>query len=60
MRLIPLLALGATTAIAASVPQQAILDDQQQVGVEQFLVELSPGETRWITEGDKWALRRVI
>jgi hypothetical protein len=26
---------------------------------EKFLVELSPGETRWITEDDKWALRRV-
>jgi hypothetical protein len=26
---------------------------------EKFLVELSPGETRWITEDEKWALRRV-
>jgi bacterial leucyl aminopeptidase len=26
---------------------------------EKFLVELSPGETRWITEDEKWELRRV-
>jgi hypothetical protein len=26
---------------------------------EKFLVELAPGETKWITEEDKWELRRV-
>ncbi|KAI9845473.1 MAG: Leucine aminopeptidase 1 [Thelocarpon superellum] len=25
---------------------------------ERYLIELSPGETRWVTEDEKWALRR--
>ncbi|KAI0392129.1 Zn-dependent exopeptidase [Xylariaceae sp. FL0594] len=27
--------------------------------IEKFLVELSPGETRWVTEDEKWELRRA-
>lgn len=27
---------------------------------ETFLIELAPGETRWVTEEEKWELRRVI
>lgn len=26
---------------------------------EKFLVELAPGNTKWITEEEKWELRRV-
>lgn len=26
---------------------------------EKYLIELSPGNTRWVTEEEKWALRRV-
>ena len=26
---------------------------------ELFQIELSPGETRWVTEDEKWELRRV-
>ena len=26
---------------------------------ETFLIELSPGETKWVTEEEKWELRRV-
>jgi leucyl aminopeptidase len=26
---------------------------------EKFLIELGPGETKWIVEDEKWALRRV-
>lgn len=26
---------------------------------ETFLIELAPGETRWVTEEEKWELRRV-
>lgn len=26
---------------------------------ETFLIELAPGETQWVTEEDKWELRRV-
>lgn len=26
---------------------------------ERFLIELSPGKTQWVTEEEKWELRRV-
>lgn len=41
--------------------QQVILQDQQPTFVEpdEYLIELSPGETRWVTEEGKWELRRV-
>lgn len=26
---------------------------------EKFLVELAPGDTKWVTEEEKWELRRV-
>lgn len=26
---------------------------------EKYLIELSPGNTRWVTEDEKWALKRV-
>lgn len=26
---------------------------------EKYLIELSPGNTRWVTEDEKWELRRV-
>lgn len=31
----------------------------EQAAAEQFLIELSPGKTRWVTEDEKWELRRV-
>ncbi|KAI0021634.1 Zn-dependent exopeptidase [Xylariomycetidae sp. FL0641] len=34
----------------------ALLED---VASERFLIELSPGETRWVTEEEKWELRRA-
>lgn len=54
-----------TAALAAAVssPQgQAVLQDQQQVTIaepDEYLIELSPGETRWVTENEKWELRKV-
>ncbi|KAL7628971.1 Leucine aminopeptidase 1 [Parahypoxylon ruwenzoriense] len=35
----------------------ALLEDVETL--EQYLIELSPGETRWVTEEEKWALRRA-
>ena len=32
---------------------------QQQHDDDLYLVELAPGKTRWITENEKWELRRV-
>jgi hypothetical protein len=40
---------------------QIVLKDPQPTFVEpdEYLIELSPGETRWVTEEGKWELRRV-
>jgi bacterial leucyl aminopeptidase len=51
-------ALIAFAACAAS--GLFIGNEQQALGEqEQFLIELSPGETRWISEDEKWELKRV-
>ncbi|KAF1843440.1 leucine aminopeptidase 1 [Cucurbitaria berberidis CBS 394.84] len=53
-----------TTAFVAAVAHpkdpQAVLQEPQLTVVEpdEYLIELSPGETRWITEDEKWSLRR--
>ncbi|KAI5922547.1 Zn-dependent exopeptidase [Camillea tinctor] len=31
----------------------------EKPAVERYLVELTPGETRWVTEDEKWELRRA-
>jgi leucyl aminopeptidase len=58
------------TILAASLASTAtaltILRPEQEQAVfgnsledEKYLIELNPGETRWVTEDDKWALKRV-
>ncbi len=37
----------------------ATKDETSQDDVEMYHIELSPGDTRWVTEDEKWALRRV-
>lgn len=53
-------ALPAVTARFAdkNEPNNVVLHPNE-VEAETYLVELSPGETRWVTEEDKWDLRRV-
>ncbi|KAH8593508.1 aminopeptidase-like protein [Bisporella sp. PMI_857] len=55
------LALSAASVKARFVEQyelnQVVLDGHL-AGSEQFLIELAPGETRWVTEDEKWELRR--
>jgi hypothetical protein len=48
-----------TTATALSIAQsgQAVLGEAAEA--ERYLIELGPGNTRWITEDEKWVLRRV-
>ena len=55
MKLFLLLALGA----AASATVLRIQVPSETVVVDRYLIELAPGETRWVTEEDKWALKRV-
>jgi hypothetical protein len=51
-------ALACSDQIVARISQQPLKDNT--VGPEdQYLIELHPGETRWVTEDEKWALRRV-
>ena len=59
MKLIAPIAAGLSTAAALSFfrPDQAVIDPA--VAEERFLIETSPGETRWIREDEKWSLRRV-
>ena len=53
----------AALATAAAHPKdpQAVLKEQLPTFVEpdEYLIELSPGETRWVTENEKWELRKV-
>jgi leucyl aminopeptidase len=46
---------------AHPVDPQAVLKESQPTFVEpdEYLIELSPGETRLVTEEGKWELRRV-
>ncbi|MCJ1479436.1 Leucine aminopeptidase 1 [Lambiella insularis] len=49
----------ATTALVITRPEQ----QQDVLGTtvpeqEKYLVEFGPGDTRWVTEDDKWALKR--
>ena len=57
--LAPLLGGLATTSAALSFfqPEQAVFD--AGVAEDHYLIELGPGNTRWIKEDEKWALRRV-
>lgn len=46
-----------TARIIFQAPEQAVLEASAKA--EKYLVELSPGKTKWVTEDDKWALKRV-
>ncbi|KAF1960531.1 leucine aminopeptidase 1 [Byssothecium circinans] len=58
--LLPLCAAALATAVVPPNGQQIPLQ-HPQAGVaerEEYLIELAPGETRWIIEDEKWVLRR--
>lgn len=59
--LLSLSAVALAAAVATPKDPQAVLQTPQVTIDEpdQYLIELSPGETRWVTEDEKWALRRV-
>lgn len=56
-------ALTAATAVSAlsvvSRPNTAHQDVLAPADAEQYLIELGEGDTRWITEEQKWELKRV-
>ncbi|BDD54927.1 Leucine aminopeptidase 1 [Monascus purpureus] len=60
MKFLAALALGATatSVLAAVIPQQDPLTGPQVYReAEQYLIELEPGNTIWVTEDEKWSLR---
>lgn len=59
--LLSLSAVALAAAVATPKDPQVVLQNPQVTIEEpdQYLIELSPGETRWVTEDEKWALRRV-
>ncbi|KAF2180530.1 Zn-dependent exopeptidase [Zopfia rhizophila CBS 207.26] len=59
--LLSLYAAALATAITHPKDSQIILQDQQQptiVEPDEYLIELSPFETRYVTEAEKWELRK--
>ena len=48
---------AAVAARSVETSPQTVLEDGSKV--ERYLIELEPGETMWITEDQKWELRRV-
>ena len=48
--------MSSTLTFAVAGHDQTVLGSNDQV---LYLVELGPGQTKWIVEEEKWALRRV-
>lgn len=59
MKFFLLLAIYSAVASALSTrsSDQRILGDV--ASADEFLIELEPGVTKWVSEDDKWELRRV-
>ncbi|KAF2835221.1 leucine aminopeptidase 1 [Patellaria atrata CBS 101060] len=64
MKVTSLLTLSTAATVVTGrsllLPEQAPLRNPQAeaADAEQYLIETSPGVTRWVTEDEKWALRR--
>jgi leucyl aminopeptidase len=57
-----LLALSASAISARFVElheNDQVVINSQAADDELYLIELAPGETEWVTEEQKWELRRV-
>jgi hypothetical protein len=61
MYFLSFLALSAciSSALSAPQPQQVALGEQETAAAERYLIETNPGETQWVTEDQKWVLKRV-
>jgi len=49
----------ATAATVLATVQSPLQDQDVLVPAEQYLIEIEPGNTQWVTEEEKWELRRV-
>jgi leucyl aminopeptidase len=63
MKLLSSLALGAAACaavLASDIPNQQPLGlSTDGASGDRFLVETAPGETKWVSEDEKWELKRV-
>jgi len=57
--LVPLALSAVSVASAFSTDHQIPLENNQPISSDRYLIELSPGETRWVSEDEKWELLRV-
>lgn len=48
--------LASSRFVELSEVSQVSLNGESE---EQYLIELAPGKTQWVTEEEKWELRRV-
>lgn len=65
MKLTTLSALALSAAIAnarfiETHEQDQIILNTQTTSNDRYLIELAPGKTQWVTEDEKWELRRVL
>ncbi|KIW91508.1 uncharacterized protein Z519_07474 [Cladophialophora bantiana CBS 173.52] len=63
MKSLALLVISLAASVSArsidTGPQQAIIPQDGQSAIQdRALIELSPGETRWVSEEEKWELKR--
>lgn len=60
MRLALFVTLSATLALARTIPTPTIpRRDPTPTTEELFTIELAPGETKQVTEAEKWELKKV-
>jgi bacterial leucyl aminopeptidase len=54
-------AVAALAVAAVSIASARNLKSpgQDVLAQAQYLIEMSPGETKWVTEEEKWELKRV-
>ncbi|KIX02867.1 uncharacterized protein Z518_08810 [Rhinocladiella mackenziei CBS 650.93] len=60
LSLLPLIAAAVVSALSIDRRyQQIALEKEQPIQQDRYLVEISPGNTLWVSEEDKWALKRI-
>ncbi|EEP78873.1 LAP2 protein [Uncinocarpus reesii 1704] len=61
LSLLALAAVAPTTALAGVIDHQQVTFEKPPTHnqIEKFLIQLGPGESRWVTEEEKWALKLV-
>lgn len=56
--LVVLFVSAVVAGLRRNAPDQVVLGHSSETE-SRYLIELGPGDTRWIVEEEKWALKRV-